>query len=88
MQFVDTHSHLYEPEFDEDLGQVILRAIHDGVYKIILPNVDLQTIEPMLATVGKYKNCYPMIGLHPTSVNTDYMSVLEKIYTFIKKYFR
>lgn len=83
MQFVDTHSHLYEPEFDEDLGQVILRAIHDGVYKIILPNVDLQTIEPMLATVGKYKNCYPMIGLHPTSVNTDYMSVLEKIYTFI-----
>lgn len=83
MQFIDTHSHLYESEFEDDLEQVIFNAIHNGVYKIILPNVDFQTVEPMLATVSKYKNCYPMIGLHPTSVNADYLSVLEKIYTFI-----
>ena len=70
---IDTHSHLFLEEFSEDLPQVMERARKAGVSHIFIPNIDSMTIEPMLSVCADYPDlCYPMIGLHPTSVNETY----------------
>ena len=70
---IDTHSHLFLEEFSEDLPQVMERARKVGVSHIFMPNIDSMTIEPMLSVCADYPDlCYPMIGLHPTSVNETY----------------
>jgi TatD DNase family protein len=80
MQFIDTHTHLYLPEFDTDRDEVVNRAIGNGISKMLLPNIDISSVEPMLSVVNRYPGiCYPMTGLHPTSVKTDYLSQLETI---------
>lgn len=78
MKLVDSHSHLFLEEFKEDLPQVMARARAAEVTHIFMPNIDSTTIEPMLRVCRAYKGyCYPMIGLHPTSVNADYVQELE-----------
>jgi len=67
--FIDTHTHLYSSQFDEDRIEVIERAINLGVEKLLLPNIDRDSVVKMLELQQRFpKNCYPMIGLHPCSV--------------------
>lgn len=80
MQLIDTHTHLYLPEFETDRDEIVKRAVSNGIVKLLMPNIDLGSITAMLDATGKYKdNCFPMIGLHPTSVGDDYISILERI---------
>jgi TatD DNase family protein len=80
MHLIDTHTHIYLPEFDSDRDEVVERAVSSGVEKLLLPNIDLKSIGPMLAAVSRYKGvCLPMLGLHPTSVKSDYETELERI---------
>jgi hydrolase, TatD family len=74
---IDTHSHIYLPEFDEDRTEVVNRAKAAGVAHIILPNVDKETLEPMLALEATEPDYFSAtIGLHPTSVNAAYKEEL------------
>ena len=78
---VDSHSHLFLEEFAEDLPQVIRRAQDAGVTHIFMPNIDSTTIEPLLSVCASYKGlCFPMIGLHPTSVNESYKQELDIVF--------
>jgi TatD DNase family protein len=80
MQFIDTHTHLYLPEFDTDRDEVVSRAIGNGISKMLLPNIDVESVDSMFSAVNRYPGiCYPMLGLHPTSVKEDYLSQLEKL---------
>jgi TatD DNase family protein len=75
---IDTHSHIYLPEFDEDRMAVVNRAKAAGVAHIILPNVDKETLEPMLALEATDPDYFSAtIGLHPTSVNATYREELN-----------
>ncbi len=75
---IDSHSHLFLEEFSEDLSDVIARAKKVGVAKIFMPNIDSTTLEPLLDVCERYKGyCYPMIGLHPTSVGENYLCELD-----------
>lgn len=77
MRLVDSHSHLFLDEFQSDLQQVMAHAQAAGVTHIFMPNIDSTTIEPMLRVCSEYKGyCFPMMGLHPTSVNADYKKEL------------
>lgn len=77
---IDTHSHLFLEEYSDDLPQVIERARQAGVTEIFLPNIDSSTIEPLLSVCTAYPDyCFPMIGLHPTSVNETYQQELSII---------
>ena len=79
---IDTHAHLYLKEFENDLDEVIGRALESGVKRIFLPNLDSSSAEDMLRICEKYKGiCFPMMGLHPTSVKenfTEELSFIEK----------
>jgi TatD DNase family protein len=80
MQFIDTHTHLYLPEFDTDRDEVVNRAIGNGISKMLLPNIDMESVDLMLSAVSRYSGiCFPMIGLHPTSVKENYLSQLDKL---------
>ena len=69
MKFIDSHCHLYLPEFADDLAAVIQSSCDAGVTRILLPNIDSTSWQPMLDLKAKYPAiCYPMAGLHPTSV--------------------
>lgn len=76
----DTHAHLYLKEFENDLDKVIGRALESGVKRIFLPNLDSSSVKDMLRLCEQYKGiCFPMMGLHPTSVKENYSDELSFI---------
>jgi TatD DNase family protein len=83
MQFIDTHTHLYLPEFDADRDEMVSRATGCSVVKLLMPNIDIHSTELMLSVVERYDGiCFPMIGLHPTSVSENFhqqINELEKL---------
>lgn len=80
MQFVDTHTHLFSPSFEEDRTEIVQRAIKAGVEKMLLPNIDIESIEPMYDLCARFpNNCFPMMGLHPGSVDEKWEENLEQI---------
>lgn len=75
---IDTHSHIYSEEFDQDRGEMIRRAKNAGVTKIILPNIDSESLPNMLQLEQAYPDfCFAAIGLHPTSVKEDFEQELK-----------
>lgn len=86
MILIDTHTHLYLPHFADDIEQVIHNAVNNHVGKMLLPNIDDSSVGPMLELCNRYPlNCHPMIGLHPASVNEDYMDKLRVMETLLGK---
>ena len=77
----DTHTHIYLSEFDEDCQLVVQRAKESGVVMMMLPNVDIETIEPLKRVLNRYPDCcIAAMGLHPTSVEEDYIQQLQQVY--------
>jgi len=80
MKLADTHTHFYLPDYDNDRDEMVSRAVKSGVCKLLMPNVDLETVQPMLSAAEKYEDiCFPMIGLHPTSIKEDFLPQLDEI---------
>lgn len=86
--FIDTHAHLDGDEFKEDLNDVLDRALHAGVKKILIPNINGKTIENLLQVCQTYNGImYPMIGLHPEDINgkENYLEALDKMEQMLKE---
>ena len=80
MLLIDTHTHLYSEKFDDDRDQMIERALEAGVKKLFLPSIDSGSHAGMKELVKKYPDaCYPMIGLHPSSVGQNFEEELEVV---------
>lgn len=78
--FIDTHTHLYLPEFAPDPTAAVDRAVDADVGFMIFPNVDLSTVEPMKLLHSRRPEVTAMaMGLHPTEVNSDYRQALNQI---------
>ncbi len=77
---VDTHTHLFSDSFDEDRQEVVQRAIDAGVTKMLLPNIDIESIQKTFDLSNAFPdNCFPMMGLHPGSVGENVKHDLELI---------
>ncbi|EPR65006.1 TatD family hydrolase [Cyclobacterium qasimii] len=77
MKFIETHAHIYSKKFSEDAEEVVKRSFEAGIDKIFMPNIDLESIEGMLALEQKFPGvCYPMLGLHPCDVDKDFEKTL------------
>jgi TatD DNase family protein len=80
MIFADTHTHLYLEEFDKDRDLVVKSAIDKGVGYLFLPNIDSCSIEGMTGLSDRFPgHCFPMMGLHPTSVKAGYEKELALV---------
>jgi TatD DNase family protein len=82
MHFVDTHTHLFSPSFDKDRTEIVQRAIKAGVETLLLPNIDIDSIETMYQLCSQFpQNCFPMMGLHPGSVDENWeenLAIIQK----------
>lgn len=78
MELIDTHSHIYLEPFHEDRGKVIANAIEKGIRRILMPNIDASSIASLNRLVLDYPGiCFPMMGLHPTSVKKNFSDEFE-----------
>jgi len=83
---IDTHSHIYSDEFQNDLDEVVQNAYNNQVKKIVLPNINSGSIKRLLDLSDSYPHiCYPLMGLHPTSVFNDYKEELKTIEYWLEK---
>ncbi|MGD8780414.1 MAG: TatD family hydrolase [Ignavibacteria bacterium] len=62
---IDTHAHLFFPNFDNDLDQVIENAKASGVKAILVPGTDLETSKKAIELSDKYEMVYAAVGVHP-----------------------
>jgi TatD DNase family protein len=80
MGIIDTHCHLYLDAFDTDRDEVIRVAQAADIEHILLPNIDLSSIDRMHALCDLHPGfAFPMMGLHPTSVTRNYPAILRKM---------
>ena len=85
LHWTDTHCHLYVQEFDEDREAMVTRALSTGVDRLMLPNIDVESIPGMWSLVNKYpEQCFPMMGLHPCSVKENYEDILAMMEVELK----
>ena len=86
MNFIDTHTHLFLEHFNNDLDDVINSAKEKGVNKFFLPNIDSTSIDDVIALSKKYpENCFPLVGLHPTSVKKGFEDELDLVVQLLEK---
>ncbi|MCM1152953.1 MAG: TatD family hydrolase [Muribaculum sp.] len=78
---IDTHTHLYMQEAYADGGEgAVKRALASGVSHMVLPGVDLNTVEPLLALHGKFPDRTSVgIGIHPTELSVTWRQDIERM---------
>lgn len=83
---IDTHSHIYLPEFEIDRAQMLEKAAKEGICKIIMPAIDTATHSAMLKVEKENSStCLSMMGLHPCSVKENYEDELETVSGFLEQ---
>jgi len=80
MQLTDTHTHIYYQAGSPELTLQMERCLDNGIDRLFLPNVDLKSVKLVMDTVSSYPdNCFPMLGLHPCSVQEDFSSIINEL---------
>lgn len=86
MNLIDTHSHIYLEDFDDDRQKMLERAEKEGINRILMPAIDSTTHEKMMNVSNHFAPlCLPMIGLHPCSVKENYMDELKLVKDHLEK---
>ncbi|MDA3860180.1 MAG: YchF/TatD family DNA exonuclease [Melioribacteraceae bacterium] len=63
--FIDSHTHLFLKNFDEDRDEVIKNALDSGVKYMLVPGTDIETSKQAIALAEKYESVYAAVGVHP-----------------------
>ncbi len=83
----DTHIHLYAEEFNADRDELISNAAAAGVSRFFLPNIDLDSVDGMLTLCETHRGvCFPMMGLHPCSVDANYAGTLQQLRALLESH--
>lgn len=83
MHLIDTHAHVYLPEFDADRAQVLQAALDAGIERIFMPAIDSRTHAAMIKCESE--TCSAMMGLHPCSVTEAYEKELEVAFGYLSQ---
>lgn len=78
---IDTHAHI--DMIDEPIEQIIQEMLDLGVKKVIIPSVEIATIEKII-NLTKTDNVYAMIGLYPSEIK-NYTQETEEMFTELAK---
>ena len=83
---IDTHAHVYLEDFDEDADLIMERAANENIEQILLPNIDMTSVDRLLGLCDKHPQLYkPMIGLHPCYVKEDYKDQLKQLMVYLDR---
>jgi TatD DNase family protein len=80
--FIDTHAHLFYPNFEGELDEIINNAKLNGVEYILVPATDLKTSEQVIQLTEKYEKVYGAVGVHPHDTkdwNSSFIPKIEKL---------
>ena len=66
---IDTHTHLDNEKFKEDVDEVIKRAKEAGVKKFIIPAADPKDLSRAVSLSEKYDEIYFATGVHPVDID-------------------
>ncbi|MED4464730.1 TatD family hydrolase [Metabacillus fastidiosus] len=61
----DTHAHLNALQYENDVEEVVQRALDEGVSEIVVVGFDRETIERAMELIEEYDFIYAAIGWHP-----------------------
>jgi len=87
MEIIDTHTHLYLDQFEDDFDEMIQRSFDCGVKKFVFPSISSKYNERMINTLKKFpKNFFLMAGLHPVYVKDDYQNELKVVKENLENY--
>lgn len=86
MILTDSHAHLYLDQFSADRLELMDATLKAGVNRIFLPAIDSSTHQNLLELADQFPDsCFPMMGLHPCSVNAstvDYeIGIIEEFHS-------
>lgn len=85
-EIVDTHTHLYLPDFKKDILNVVERAETESVSRFYLPNIDSEVINDMIELEERFPGkCFAMMGLHPCSVKESFEEELLIVEQWLAK---
>ena len=80
MEFIDTHSHLYDEAFTSEEDLAVARAVEAGVTRMLLPDIDSASREAMFLLSERHPGAlFPTLGLHPTSVASNWMDEMDAV---------
>ncbi|MGQ9846540.1 MAG: TatD family hydrolase [Bacteroidales bacterium] len=86
MKFIDTHTHIYLDQFDDDRTITIEKAQNLSIEKLLVPDIDSSHRPKMLEICKQFNDyCLPMLGIHPTSVKEDYQNELSLLKKALEK---
>ncbi len=84
--YTDSHTHLYLDAFSDDREAMVRRAVGAGVTRMFLPNIDSSTIGQLFDLTDQFPgSCFPMMGLHPTSVKGNYQEEIGIIEQYLDR---
>ena len=82
---IDTHCHIDEEAFAADREEVIARQQAEGVRAMIVPGVNVASIETVLDACHAHSGyCFPALGLHPEDVKENWEADLATVETAIR----
>lgn len=80
MEYIDTHSHLYDEAFSSEEDLAVERAVNAGVTKMIVPDIDSSTRQVMFDLAERHPGTlFPTLGLHPTSVAANWRDEMDAV---------
>ena len=86
MEFIDTHSHLYDEAFAGEEDLALQRSIEAGVTRLIFPDIDSLSRASMFSFADRYQeNIFPCLGLHPTSVNAEWEKEMMEVEKYLSR---
>ncbi|HLF79308.1 MAG TPA: TatD family hydrolase [Dehalococcoidia bacterium] len=65
IELFDSHAHLQEPEYEDDLDVVVAEARAAGVNEIVLPGEDVTTSQRAAVVAERFAGVYAAAGFHP-----------------------
>ena len=81
VSYIDSHAHIYLDQFRGNIDNIIKNSLNNNVHKILMPNINLDTVTDILKVSDQYKEiCYPMLGLHPCYIKGNFEYEINEIF--------
>jgi TatD DNase family protein len=85
LTLIDTHCHLDAHEFDADRDEVVSQAKETGVGMIVIPAVEPNNFQKVIALSKQYSNCSFALGMHPMYIDNSSPGDVKRLHALIKQ---
>ncbi len=86
--YLDSHCHLNEERFENQVDEIYKNAINAGVFPMVVIGWDLESSKKAVAIAEKYEHVYSAVGFHPENlenVSDEALLEIEKLARSSKK---